>query len=98
MQPIKNPLEGRGSRNLFCVHYDKCLNQAYIRGWESFNCEGCRAVLADGLDFIKSVEIPVIDQSGLFLDDDQASEMISFNPKDLFFSNYKSGDSENESA
>lgn len=98
MPTIKNPLEGWGSRHLFCVHYNKCLNQAYIKGWESFNCEGCSAVLVDGLDFIKPVEIPVINDNGLFLDDEQESELISFNPKELFFSNYKSGDSENESA
>jgi hypothetical protein len=28
-------------RNLFCGHYDECLNEAVKRGWNSFTCVRC---------------------------------------------------------
>ena len=28
-------------RNLFCSHYDECLNEAVKRGWNSFTCVRC---------------------------------------------------------
>lgn len=28
-------------RNLFCVHYDACLDEAVKRGWNSFTCVRC---------------------------------------------------------
>lgn len=28
-------------RNLFCPHYDDCLDSAVKRGWMSFTCERC---------------------------------------------------------
>jgi hypothetical protein len=65
-------------------------------GWQCFHCEECSPLTVGDLDFIKPVEIPDFNDSGLFLDDEQESELISFDPKELFFSKYKSGDSENE--
>lgn len=28
-------------RNLFCAHYDDCLDEAVKRGWNSFSCSRC---------------------------------------------------------
>ncbi len=28
-------------RQLFCVHYDGCLNEAVKRGWNSWTCARC---------------------------------------------------------
>lgn len=28
-------------RNLFCPHYDECLNEAVKKGWNSFTCVRC---------------------------------------------------------
>jgi hypothetical protein len=28
-------------RNLFCAHYDDCLDEAVKRGWNSFTCVRC---------------------------------------------------------
>lgn len=41
-----NPEGGRKQsvethRNLFCVHYDSCLDEAVKRGWNSFTCIRC---------------------------------------------------------
>jgi hypothetical protein len=41
-----NPEGGRKQsvemhRNLFCVHYDNCLDEAVKRGWNSFSCVRC---------------------------------------------------------
>jgi hypothetical protein len=30
-----------GHRNLFCVHYDACLDEAVKQGWGSFGCSAC---------------------------------------------------------
>jgi hypothetical protein len=30
-----------GQRNLFCVHYDACLDEAVKQGWSSFCCSAC---------------------------------------------------------
>lgn len=41
-----NPEGGRRQsvelhRNLFCLHYDECLDEAVKRGWNSFTCIRC---------------------------------------------------------
>ncbi len=41
-----NPEGGRKQsvefhRNLFCPHYDECLDEAVKRGWNSFTCLRC---------------------------------------------------------
>jgi hypothetical protein len=41
-----NPEGGRKQsvemhRNLFCAHYDECLDEAVKRGWNSFTCLRC---------------------------------------------------------
>ncbi len=37
-----NPDRGMdGQRNLFCVHYDGCLDEAVRQGWESWACTRC---------------------------------------------------------
>ncbi len=28
-------------RNVFCDHYDGCLDEAITRGWTSFTCASC---------------------------------------------------------
>jgi len=30
-----------GHRNLFCGHYDDCLDEAVVRGWNSWSCARC---------------------------------------------------------
>jgi hypothetical protein len=37
-----NPERGvDGQRNLFCTHYDGCLDEAVKRGWNSWGCTHC---------------------------------------------------------
>ena len=37
-----NPDRGvDGQRNLFCTHYDGCLDEAVKRGWNSWGCSRC---------------------------------------------------------
>ena len=37
-----NPDHGLdGQRNLFCVHYDSCLDEAIRQGWNSWCCTRC---------------------------------------------------------
>ncbi len=37
-----NPDRGvEGHRNLFCGHYDNCLDEAVNRGWNSWSCSRC---------------------------------------------------------
>ena len=37
-----NPDRGLdGQRNLFCVHYDSCLDEAIRQGWNSWCCTRC---------------------------------------------------------
>lgn len=51
-----NPERGvEGQRNLFCVHYDGCLDEAVKQGWNSWCCTRCELVTvgadpAGGLD------------------------------------------------
>ncbi len=28
-------------RRLFCPHYDDCLDEAVVRGWNSWTCSAC---------------------------------------------------------
>ena len=38
-----NPDRGvEGHRNLFCSHYDNCLDEAVKRGWNSWTCVRCQ--------------------------------------------------------
>lgn len=38
-----NPDRGvEGHRNLFCSHYDGCLDEAVRRGWNSWTCGRCQ--------------------------------------------------------
>jgi hypothetical protein len=44
-----------GQRNLFCTHYDGCLDEAIRQGWNSFCCTRCDLSLvgpgeADSID------------------------------------------------
>lgn len=32
----------RVHRNVFCKHYDRCLDLALRRAWKSFSCERCQ--------------------------------------------------------
>ena len=37
-----NPDRGvEGHRNLFCGFYDSCLDEAVMRGWNSWSCSRC---------------------------------------------------------
>ena len=37
-----NPDRGvEGHRNLFCSHYDGCLDEAVKKGWNSWSCTHC---------------------------------------------------------
>lgn len=39
-----NPTESRRlDRELFCIHYNSCLNVALARGWPGFTCRECSA-------------------------------------------------------
>ncbi|MDR0966484.1 MAG: hypothetical protein LBM75_08305 [Myxococcales bacterium] len=36
-----------GQRNLFCSRYDKCLDEAVKKGWNSFSCLRCDSYHAE---------------------------------------------------
>lgn len=40
-EPELNPTPRHGSRNVFCPHYDECLDLAINRGWMSWHCDLC---------------------------------------------------------
>ncbi len=43
-----NPERGvEGQRNLFCVHYDGCLDEAVKQGWNSWCCSACGLASAE---------------------------------------------------
>lgn len=43
-----NPERGvEGQRNLFCVHYDGCLDEAVKQGWNSWCCSACALATAE---------------------------------------------------
>jgi hypothetical protein len=43
-----NPERGiEGQRNLFCVHYDGCLDEAVKQGWNSWCCSACGLATAE---------------------------------------------------
>ncbi len=35
------PSPKHGKRNLFCMYYDKCLDLAIKKTWETWNCSSC---------------------------------------------------------
>jgi hypothetical protein len=38
-----NPDRGvEGHRNLFCIHYDGCLDEAVKKSWNSWSCTQCQ--------------------------------------------------------
>jgi hypothetical protein len=41
MEPNSNPLHKRGNRNIFCPHYEVCLDHAVERRWRYWNCSEC---------------------------------------------------------
>jgi hypothetical protein len=42
MNTERNPLRGKGSRNIFCPFYSECLDDAIKGLWESWDCDDCR--------------------------------------------------------
>ncbi len=41
LQLIRSEAIVPGHRNLYCVHYDGCLDVAVKLDWDSFTCEKC---------------------------------------------------------
>ena len=41
MEPIINPNNSQGEKNIFCPHYRFCLDYAAHHRWESFDCSNC---------------------------------------------------------
>jgi hypothetical protein len=35
-------------RNLYCAHYDRCLDQAVKQGWEGWSCLNCPLFRVEG--------------------------------------------------
>jgi hypothetical protein len=42
LQLIRSEAIVSGHRNLYCVHYDGCLDVAVKNDWDSFTCEKCQ--------------------------------------------------------
>ena len=40
-QLIRSELNVSGHRNLYCLHYDSCLDVAVKLDWDSWSCEKC---------------------------------------------------------
>lgn len=51
--PPRQPKACKGRRNLFCVAYDACLDNAIQNNWTTFSCPGSCA-------FVRSYEPPDI--------------------------------------
>jgi hypothetical protein len=41
LQLIRSEAVVAGHRNLYCIHYDACLDVAVKLDWDSFTCEKC---------------------------------------------------------
>lgn len=41
MNNCRPTLSNRGGRNLYCSHYDHCLDYAIENEWNSWNCARC---------------------------------------------------------
>jgi hypothetical protein len=41
LQLIRSEAIVSGHRNLYCIHYDACLDVAVKLEWDSFTCEKC---------------------------------------------------------
>lgn len=39
--PVKDRQRADPRREVFCIHYDDCLDDALRIGWEGFSCSGC---------------------------------------------------------
>ncbi len=52
------PMEGEGKRALGCNVYDKCLYEAAILDWASFNCERCRYEAKGPMETIDQITSP----------------------------------------
>ena len=40
-KPELNPTPRHGARNVFCPHYDECLDLAIKKGWMAWHCHSC---------------------------------------------------------
>jgi hypothetical protein len=41
MKPQANPINQYGERNVFCPHYNRCLDHAVKYAWPTWECGGC---------------------------------------------------------
>ncbi len=41
MKLERNPLNRKGSRNIFCIFYGDCLNDAVKNAWDDWDCTDC---------------------------------------------------------
>ena len=41
MRKFRPTISNKGGRNLFCRHYDRCLDYAIKKAWDSWNCTKC---------------------------------------------------------
>jgi hypothetical protein len=41
MKAKPKPVRKVGNRNIYCPHYDKCLDHAVDRRWKCWSCSGC---------------------------------------------------------
>lgn len=37
----RNPTPKKGERNLFCPYYNRCLDEAVARSWNTWHCTKC---------------------------------------------------------
>ena len=50
MKCKRNPVNKQGPRNLNCLYYDTCLDQAVRKGWPHWQCSECVYKSARELD------------------------------------------------
>ncbi len=55
----KPTINNEGGRNLFCAHYNDCLDHAVKKSWDSWNCSRCAL-----RDKFSSQETPVLGFTG----------------------------------
>ena len=41
MHETANPIRREGSKNIYCPHYEKCLDYAAARIWQFWDCREC---------------------------------------------------------
>ena len=63
MKLRRKPVHKSGNRNMYCPHYDKCLDHAVERRWKYWSCSGCPYEVTQQL---RQSEIPTVHDTDVY--------------------------------